>query len=115
MAIHKGVEEIKPERTKGEVYEGIAFQFCKIATVALIAGRFALPLAAGCCAIFYVLALMKGKRDTRCVLRYPIVLVVLWGTVAVWSLVALLKGGASNHEGPGIKNLSQPDLTRPRI
>ncbi len=77
------------EKTKGEVYEGIAFQFCKIATVTLIAGRFALPVAAGACAIFYALALKKGKKDTRCVLKYPWVLIVLWGTVSICSFVLI--------------------------
>ncbi|AIE87750.1 hypothetical protein [Fimbriimonas ginsengisoli] len=79
------------EKTKGEVYEGIAFQFCKIATVSLIAQRFTLPVAAGCCALFYVLAMVHGKRDTRCVLRYPPLLVLLWGAVASVSLWLILR------------------------
>jgi hypothetical protein len=78
------------EKTRGEVYEGIAFQFCKIATVTLLAGRFALPIAAAACALFYALALANGKRDTRCVLRYPWVLITVWGLVAVASLVVIL-------------------------
>ena len=80
-------------KSKGQVYEGIAFQFCKIATVALIAGRFALPLAAGACAIFYVLAVINGKRDTRCVLRYPLLIASLWAIVCAVSLVYLLNPG----------------------
>lgn len=77
------------EKTKGEKYEGIAFQFCKIATVALIAGRFALPVAALCCAAFYGLALRNGKKDTRCVLRYPWVLIVFWGVIGIVALVLI--------------------------
>lgn len=79
------------ERSKGEVYEGIAFQFCKVATVSLIAQRFTLPVAAGCCAIFYVLALAHGKRDTRCILRYPALLVGFWGVVAGVSLWLIVR------------------------
>lgn len=74
-------------KSKGEIYEGVAFQFCKVATVALIAGRFALPVAAIACAIFYILALFSGKRDTRCVLRYPALIAAFWILVAIgWGI-----------------------------
>lgn len=63
--------------------EGIAFQFCKIATVSLLAGRYTLPVAAGLCAVLYVVAYAKGKRDSRCVLRYPLVIAAVWGAVTV--------------------------------
>lgn len=79
------------ERSRGEVYEGIAFQFCKVATVALLAGRFALPIAAGMCAVFYGLAWSKGKRDTRCVLKYPLLIAGFWGLVAAISLIHILR------------------------
>jgi hypothetical protein len=70
--------------------EGIAFQFCKIATVSLIAGRFTLPVAAGLCAVLYVVAYVKGKRDSRCVLRYPLVIAGVWGAVTVaWIALAV--------------------------
>ncbi len=73
-------------KTRGEVYEGIAFTFCKVATVVLLAQRFALPLAAGAAAAFYVLAYWQGKKDTRCVARYPLAIATFWGAVAVFSL-----------------------------
>jgi hypothetical protein len=95
------VERVEAGKSKGEVYEGIAFQFCKIATVALIAGRFALPVAAGCCAVFYALALAKGKRDTRCVLRYPLVLIVVWGGIAGWSMYSLTRTQVQPPRSPG--------------
>jgi len=82
------------EKTKGEIYEGIAFQFCKVATVALIAGRFVLPVASGLCAAFYVAAYVKGKKDTRCVLRYPLLLTALWGSVSAISLYFILQPSA---------------------
>ncbi|MBI3721849.1 MAG: hypothetical protein HY248_04775, partial [Fimbriimonas ginsengisoli] len=58
-------------KTTAEKLEGIAFTFCKAATVVLIAGRFALPVAAGLASIFYVATYFKGKKDTRCVLGHP--------------------------------------------
>lgn len=76
---------VQQEKTQGEVLEGIAFQFCKIATVSLIAGRFVLPVASGLCAIFYVLAYVKGKKDTRCVMRYPLLIAAVWGVASVVS------------------------------
>jgi hypothetical protein len=81
----------EPTKTRGEVYEGIAFQFCKVATVALIAGRFALPVAAGLCAVFYVLAWRNGKRDTRCVMRHPPLIAAFWGVVSVVSFLLILR------------------------
>gem|GEM_PF-1688224 len=78
-------------RCRGEVLEGIAFQFCKIATVTLIAGRYALPVAAALCAVFYALALRAGKKDTRCVLRYPALLIAIWSAVAIVSLLAITR------------------------
>lgn len=82
-----GIEEVgKREPTRGEVFEGIAFQFCKVATVALLAGRWALPVSAGLGSVFFLLAHFSGKRDTRCFLRYPvlagvILLVICAGSV----------------------------------
>ncbi|MGV3615018.1 MAG: hypothetical protein ACO1SV_06750 [Fimbriimonas sp.] len=86
MGVQETITEERP-KGRGEVYEGIAFQFCKVATVALIAGRFALPLAAGLCAIFYVLAWSKGKRHTRCVLEYPLLIALFWGIVSALALI----------------------------
>lgn len=61
----------KPEPSRGEIFEGIAFQFCKVATVALIAGRWTLPISAGLGSVFFLLTHFSGKRDTRCFLRHP--------------------------------------------
>ena len=70
-------------KTKGEAYEGIAFTFCKVATVALICGRFALPVAAVLCATFFLLAHVNRKTDTRCVLGPPLLVAAFWVLVAV--------------------------------
>lgn len=71
------------QKTTGEKLEGIAFQFCKIATVAFIAGRFTLPIASSLAAALYLAAHLKGKHDTRCILRYPLLIAAFWGTVSV--------------------------------
>ena len=83
-------DTIIPVKTRGEVYEGIAFQFCKVATVSLLAGRFVLPVASGLCAAFYIAAFVKGKRDTRCVLRYPLLISAFWGIICIVSLAFIL-------------------------
>ena len=78
------------EKTRGEAYEGIAFTFCKAATIILLTQKFALPVAAGACAVFYVLAWTHGKKDTRCVMRLPLLIAAFWGLIAAWSLYRLV-------------------------
>ena len=80
-----------PSKTKGEIYEGIAFTFCKAATIILLTQRFALPVAAGSAAVFYVLADRHGKKDTRCILKKPWLIAGFWGTVCVVSLYLTLR------------------------
>jgi hypothetical protein len=77
--------------TRGEAYERVAFTFCKAATLILLTQRFALPVASGAAAIFYVLADRHGKRDTRCILRVPLLIAAFWGAVCLVSLYATLR------------------------
>ena len=87
--------QIQPStrNSSAEKLEGIAFQFCKIATVSLLFGRYTLPAAALLCAILYVVAFVKGKRDSRCVLRYPLLIAGVWGLVAAaWIALAVSPG-----------------------
>lgn len=77
-------------KTKGEKYESLAFTFCKAATLILLTGRLALPVAAGAAAVFYVLAFRNNKRDTRCVGQAPLVIAAFWSVVCVVSLLRLL-------------------------
>jgi hypothetical protein len=74
-----------PGKTKGEKYEGIAFTFCKAATIILLAQRFALPIASGAAAIFYILAYINGKKDTCCIMRLPLYIAAFWFIVCVLS------------------------------
>ena len=81
---------IADQPSSGEKLEKVAFQFCKIATVALICGRFTLPIAATLASGLYLSAQLKGKHDTRCVLRYPILISAFWGIIAVFAWVFTL-------------------------
>ncbi len=82
---------IPQPKSKGEIYEGIAFTFCKAATIILLTGKFALPIAAGAAAIFYILAYRNGKTDTRCILKMPLVIATFWGTICLASLYFILR------------------------
>lgn len=77
-------------RTKGDELEALAFNFCKAATIILLTGKFALPVAAGAASGLYLAAHLKGKRDTRCLLRFPLLISAFWAVVAGLSLWRLL-------------------------
>jgi len=78
-------------KTRGEVFEGIAFTFCKAALIVLVTRQFALPVTSGAAAIFYVLAVVNGKKDTRCWARWPLAIALFWAIVCGVSLYARLK------------------------
>lgn len=83
-------EACPPARTKGERYEALAFTFCKTATLVLLTQKFALPVSAGVAAVFYVLAEVHGKKDTRCILKHPLLIAAFWGSIAVCALIIQL-------------------------
>lgn len=56
----------------------LAFAYCKIATFSLLAGRFALPLAALLSATFFVVSYFQGRKETKCYLRYPLLAAGFW-------------------------------------
>lgn len=77
--------EISPPKTKGEALEHLAFTFCKIATLCLLTGRFALPIAAFGAALFFALAHFQGHRETRCLGKHPLGISAFWILVlAIW-------------------------------
>ena len=78
-------DDEKPEKTRGEVFEKIAFNFCKAATLVLLTGRFALPVAALLAAIFFTLAHFNGQSESRCILKKPLWIAAFWiVVVAFW-------------------------------
>jgi hypothetical protein len=76
---------------KHQATEKLAFQFCKIATVALILGRYTLLVASGLAAILFTVSFVQGCRRSKCFLRYPLLLAVLWTAVFGVSLTLLLR------------------------
>lgn len=71
--------------TTGQRYERLAFTFCKAATICLLCGRYALPVAGLAAAACYLAAWRQGVRESRCVLRYPLLIAAFWITVvAIW-------------------------------
>ena len=74
------------KKTRGEILEGIGFTYCKVATVALICGKFTLPVAGALAAIFFVSGWISGKRDTRCFAGPPLFVAGIWTlVVAAWT------------------------------
>jgi len=80
-------------KARGEVLEGVAFQFCKIATVALILQRWTLPVAAALAAGLYVWAYASGKKDTRCILGHPLLIASFWGIVSAGAFWVMFDPG----------------------
>lgn len=76
-----------PQKTKGEFYESLAFNFCKAATIILLTGPFALPIASGLAMVFFLLAHFHGKHDSRCILKRPLLIAGFWGTICLLWLV----------------------------
>jgi len=76
-------------KTKGEKYEGIAFTFCKAATIILLLQQLALPIASGAATVFYLLAYFNGKKDTCCIMRLPLFIAAFWSIVCVLSFYFL--------------------------
>jgi hypothetical protein len=68
---------------KGEAFERLAFTFCKIATLCLLTGPYALPVAASGAALFFALAHFNGQKDTRCLGKHPLLIAVFWIVVVV--------------------------------
>lgn len=93
MALSAADQDMDPQprpRTPGERYEALAFTFCKTATLVLLTQKFALPVSAGLAAMFYILAQVNGKQDTRCILKHPVLIAAFWGSIAVCSLILQL-------------------------
>ena len=86
----------RPATSRGDVYEGLAFTFCKAAVIILLAQRFALPVAAGAAAAFYLLAYRQGRRTTRCVGRAPLAIAAFWSVVSAISLYLIFRPAAGH-------------------
>jgi len=93
-AVEAAVEQAltgKRRPTPGEQWEGVAFTFCKAATLVLLfqlvlGPRFVLPAVCLGTAVLYVTAFSKGCTSTRCVLKHPALIVGFYAAVAAGSL-----------------------------
>ena len=87
---------IRPPRSRPEKYENLAFTFCRMGTVGLIAwvvspAIFVLAVALIAIAL-YVRSITLGVSWTKCFLRRPTLIVGFWAVVAIadaWWLFVL--------------------------
>ncbi len=75
-----------------EITEGIAFNWCKVATILALLWllqleRWALPIAAFTCAALFVVAHFQGASESRCILKKPLLIAVFWSGIGVLWLV----------------------------
>ena len=86
---------IRPPRSRPEKYENLAFTFCRMGTVGLIAwlvspAVFVLAVAVIAIAL-YARSITLGVSWTKCFLRRPTLIIGFWAVVAVadawWLLV----------------------------
>ena len=87
---------IRPPRTRPEKYENLAFTFCRMGTVGLIAWAMSpavLVLVVSVIAIvLYARSITLGVSWSKCFLRRPTLIIGFWGIVAIadaYWLVAL--------------------------
>lgn len=80
--------------TSAEKYERLAFTFCKMGTIGLLAWLLTPPifvlLVAGAAILLYGRALALGLTRSRCFLRKPRLIIGFWSVVAVTDAVWLL-------------------------
>lgn len=85
---HEAADSV--EKTNGEKFEGLAFTFCKAAAIILLTQKFALPIASGLAALFYTLAMLNDKTDTRCWAMSAPFIAGFWGLVCIVSSFLIL-------------------------
>lgn len=78
---------IRPSRSRPEKYENLAFTFCRMGTVGLIAWVVSPPifvLVVSVIAIaLYVRSMSLGVSWTKCFLRRPTLIIGFWSAVAI--------------------------------
>jgi hypothetical protein len=78
---------VRPPRSRPEKYENLAFTFCRMGTVGLIAwilspAVFVLVVSV-IAIVLYAKSITLGVSWTKCFLRRPTLIVGFWGVVAV--------------------------------
>ncbi len=59
-------------------WEKLAFQFCKVATFALVFQKFTFIAASAFAAITYWVVVFRGVKSTRCWLQKPLLVACVW-------------------------------------
>jgi hypothetical protein len=78
---------VRPPRTRPEKYENLAFTFCRMGTVGLIAwlvtpAVFVLVVAVAAIAL-YARSITLGVSWSKCFLRRPTLIIGVWAAIAV--------------------------------
>jgi len=89
-------EEKLSVKSTSEKWEGVAFTFCKAATIVLLVtllqgARFMLPIVAGAACLLYLITFVSGKRKTRCIISHPLLVAAFWAIISGFSLWAILR------------------------
>ena len=86
-----------PPLTTPQKYERLAFTFCKMGTVGLIAWLVTPPIfvlvVAAVAVALYGRAVTLGITRSRCILRRPLLIMAFWSIVAVADVAWLLTRG----------------------
>ncbi len=72
------MDEKEPLTPARDPWESLAFQFCKIATFALVFQRYTLLAAVVLAMVGYWIVVIRGVRSTRCWLKKPILVALFW-------------------------------------
>ena len=80
-----------PTSSKAETFDKLAYTFCKAALLVVIARRYALPVASGLAAVFYLLTAYYRKKETNCFLKKPILIAIIWAATCGVSLYFILR------------------------
>ncbi len=66
-------------------------QVCTLMGISHCAWQFALPVASGAAALFFILADRHGKKDSRCIVRVPLLIAGFWSIVAILSIYTIVR------------------------
>lgn len=88
---------VVPCKSRGDIYEGIAFTFCKAATASLfitllLSQRFVVPALLLLTVTYYALTWYNGRKVSRCLMRFPWLIISVYGTLGLLSLALVLQG-----------------------
>ena len=78
---------VRPPRTRPEKYENLAFTFCRMGTVGLIAWAVTPPVlvlvVAVAAIVLYARSITLGVSWSKCFLRRPTLIIGVWAVIAI--------------------------------